>query len=118
MEKLFCPGCGNSTLLRTSVGVDSKGNVTYYLKKNFQYNNRGTQYSIPTPKGGRNANNMILREDQREMEMAIKSQRTQKSLDVFDIDYVPLGDNPRKESLKYKIGHGRKNPNAVRGRRR
>ncbi|CAB4424919.1 unnamed protein product [Rhizophagus irregularis] len=65
-EKKFCPNCGNAALIRTSTSTDANGNVTYYLKKNFQYNLRGTKYSIPEPKSGRNANNIILREDQKE----------------------------------------------------
>jgi hypothetical protein len=43
MEKKFCPNCGNATLIRTSTSTDANGNVTYYLKKNFQYNLRGTK---------------------------------------------------------------------------
>ena len=47
MEKKFCPNCGNATLIRTSASTDANGNVTYYLKKNFQYNLRGTKvYSM------------------------------------------------------------------------
>ncbi|CAJ0840438.1 9375_t:CDS:2 [Entrophospora sp. SA101] len=60
MEKKFCPKCGGPTLIRTSTSTDANGNVKYYLKKNFQYKLRGTKYSIPNPKGGRNPNNPIL----------------------------------------------------------
>ncbi|OZJ01999.1 hypothetical protein BZG36_04727 [Bifiguratus adelaidae] len=89
MEKKFCPSCGNATLMRTSCSTDEYGNVTYYLKKNFQYNLRGTKYSIPESAGGRNATNMVLREDQREYQKALRRQRKQKENNLFDPDYTP-----------------------------
>ncbi|GBC05927.1 hypothetical protein RclHR1_06500009 [Rhizophagus clarus] len=116
MEKKFCPKCGNAALIRTSTSTDANGNVTYYLKKNFQYNLRGTKYSIPEPKGGRNANNIILREDQKEYQKALKSQRKQKEIDIFDPDYIPdllIGSSVSK-SITPVIGYGRRNPNEAR----
>lgn len=140
MEKKFCPNCGNATLIRTSTSTDVNGNVTYYLKKNFQYNLRGTKvvnfftpnkkrkkrkvpnnllfllkYSIPEPKGGRNASNIILREDQKEYQKALKNQRKQKEIDIFDLDYIPkllIGSNSK--SISPVIGYGRRNPNEAR----
>ncbi|KAL2915440.1 20S-pre-rRNA D-site endonuclease nob1 [Polyrhizophydium stewartii] len=123
MTKRFCPSCGNNTLLRTSVGIDANGQITYFLKKNFQYNLRGTRYSIPQAKGGRAANDLVLREDQREHQKALKEkQRRDKKLlsqDVFDADSSLLGGS----SLLSKagtpiIGYGRRNVNEVRGGRR
>ncbi|KAJ3043121.1 Nin1 binding protein [Rhizophlyctis rosea] len=119
MEKKFCPHCGNNTLIRTSMGIDSKGNVTLYLKKNFQYNVRGTKFSIPAMKGGRQNNDLILREDQREYQKALASQRRQKSsFDVFDVDYVPLNGKGRKMGGGPTIGYGRRNVNESRKPRR
>jgi RNA-binding protein NOB1 len=46
MDKKFCPKCGNSSLMRTSCSTDQYGNVTYWMKKNFQYNLRGTKVSL------------------------------------------------------------------------
>ncbi|CAG8644728.1 8006_t:CDS:1, partial [Scutellospora calospora] len=46
-------------------------------------------YSIPDPKGGRHANNLILRKDQKEYQNALKSLRKQKEVDIFDPDYIP-----------------------------
>lgn len=43
MDKKFCPKCGNASLMRTSCSTDQYGNVTYWFKKNFQYNLRGTK---------------------------------------------------------------------------
>ncbi|CAG8724438.1 3491_t:CDS:2, partial [Acaulospora colombiana] len=117
MEKQFCPTCGNATLIRTSTSTDANGNVTYYLKKNFQYNLRGTKYSIPEPKGGRHANNLILREDQKEYQRALKHQRKQKEVDIFDPDYIPklmIGSIPSVAAGPPIIGYGRRNPNEAR----
>ncbi|KAI8919841.1 Nin one binding Zn-ribbon like-domain-containing protein [Powellomyces hirtus] len=118
MEKKFCPSCGNNTLIRTSVGVDSFGNVKYYLKKNFQYNNRGTKFSIPEPKGGRNNPDLLLREDQREYMRAANFARRAKqnamSASNFDNpDFVALDARRALGGVGSMpvIGHGRKNVN-------
>ncbi|KAG9288304.1 hypothetical protein G9A89_021335 [Geosiphon pyriformis] len=114
MEKQFCPSCGNPTLIRTSTSTDENGNVKYYLKKNFNYNLRGTKYSIPDPKSGHNSNNLILREDQIEYQRALKTYRRQKVIDIFDPDYIPrllIGSGKSISSGPPVIGYGRKNPN-------
>ena len=41
MDKVFCPICGNNTLIRTSYSIGKDGDLILYLKKNFQYKNRG-----------------------------------------------------------------------------
>jgi len=81
-SKKFCPTCGNSTLLRTSVTISSPNAdgsapaVEIHLKKNFQYRTRGTIYSIPAPKPGNSktgpGEGLILREDQVEYMRAQK----------------------------------------------
>ncbi|KAL1917901.1 uncharacterized protein VTP21DRAFT_3735 [Calcarisporiella thermophila] len=118
MERKFCQSCGNATLIRTSCTVDEHGNVTYYLKKDFKYNLRGTKYSIPDPKGGRWQSNkdLLLREDQVEYQRELKrSQRAkEKALksDVFDPDYIPsLISGTHSNLMGPTIGYGRKNPN-------
>ncbi|KAI0321939.1 Nin one binding Zn-ribbon like-domain-containing protein [Amylostereum chailletii] len=73
-SKKFCPSCGNTTLLRTSVTLSSPTAssatpaVQIHLKQNFQYKTRGTIYSIPAPKPGSaktgSGDGLILREDQ------------------------------------------------------
>ncbi|CAO3665886.1 unnamed protein product [Umbelopsis vinacea] len=123
MDKKFCPKCGNASLMRTSCSTDQYGNVTYWFKKNFQYNLRGTKYNIPKPQGGTKANNIVLREDQKEYQKAMNSRRKQKQVNAFDPDFMPsFNMNPGKQinSNMYGtdvIGFGRKNPNAA-GRRR
>lgn len=122
MERTFCPSCGNATLLRVTVGVDHNGANKVFLKKNFQFRNRGTVYSIPATKGGRNANNLILREDQNEHHKALmlKKRFEKKSLNHdADIDsFLLFGAKQLTAAGNPVIGYGRKNPNEVRGRRR
>ncbi|KAI9339214.1 Nin one binding Zn-ribbon like-domain-containing protein [Zopfochytrium polystomum] len=120
MSKKFCPSCGNNTLIRATCSVDADGNMTIYLKKNFQYNLRGTKYSIPAPQGGRSNKDLILREDQKEYERAVKRAAisAKKSNDqLFDLDRDPL-DRLKGRVEMPTIGYGRKNPNEARGRRR
>lgn len=62
MERKFCPKCGNNTLLRFSASTDENGNVSYTQAQ--RLTTRGTIYSIPLPKGGRNSKDLILTEDQ------------------------------------------------------
>lgn len=92
IQKLyFCPSCGGQgTVIRCAVSVDAEtGELTPHLKKNFQWNTRGTRYSVPSPlsrnyqrkygKGGyqhsrHDEDTPILREDQREYAKAMKQQ--------------------------------------------
>ncbi|KAI8804231.1 Nin one binding Zn-ribbon like-domain-containing protein [Cladochytrium replicatum] len=82
MDRKFCPRCGGNTLTRVSIGVDAGGNVVLYLKKNFQYNLRGTKYSLPTPKGGRGHAELVLREDQKEFQRAKAVRDRQRSKEM------------------------------------
>lgn len=84
-SRKFCPSCGNPSLLRTTVTVDSKtGQQKIHLKKNFQYHLRGTKYTIPDAKPGRakgqlkGGTGLVLREDQAEWQDAVRSQRIKK----------------------------------------
>ncbi|KAK4049752.1 20S-pre-rRNA D-site endonuclease nob1 [Microbotryomycetes sp. JL221] len=81
-EKRFCPSCGGPTLIRTSITYvpatpENPQGYILHLKKNFQYKNRGTIYSLPTPKmgkaGGGIAAAPVLREDQKEWIKGVKS---------------------------------------------
>jgi RNA-binding protein NOB1 len=128
--KKFCPACGNSgTLLRASTQVDSKtGQMKVFLKENFTYRMRGTQFSVPLPKGGRRNNDLILREDQVEYKRAVKKheraivKQSRNPTNPFDPDYVPaiLIDATGKKSQHVNpldapvIGYGKRNPNEVR----
>lgn len=97
--KHFCPKCGGNTLLRCAVSVDREtGRVTPHLKANFQWIKRGEVYSLPSPfsknqkklqgnagfqhnKHNRNKSlqsPLILREDQKEYQKAIKNEQWQR----------------------------------------
>lgn len=43
MSKVFCPQCGNNTLMKISVQVDEKGNITHIQNTRRQLNLRGTK---------------------------------------------------------------------------
>jgi RNA-binding protein NOB1 len=145
--KKFCPSCGNPTLLRTSITTTaatttSAPTVQVHLKPKFQYRNRGTIYSIPTPKpgsakGGSSGTPLILREDQVEFQRAVKREdarqrKEEKRLEAAvaagkgtgswnDPDWVPeilLGKSTRHDSGLPTIGYGRKNPNERRKTKR
>jgi RNA-binding protein NOB1 len=136
MGKKFCPNCGNhSTLLRTSFTTNPEtGEIHYHLKRNFQYNLRGTVYSIPNSMGGKKGafKDLVLREDQKEFEsrklkaFIEEKKNTKNSVGVFDVEYIPTLVSGRKsgkgsqrhmdkghfDQLGLTVGYGRKNPNA------
>ncbi|KAI8854565.1 Nin one binding Zn-ribbon like-domain-containing protein, partial [Chytridium lagenaria] len=88
LAKQFCPSCGNNTLMRASISVDSTGKMNCYLKKNFQYNVRGTKKALSS---------------------------SQIDGDFEAIFGQASGSRP---GPGVQIGHGRKNVNSTRGRRR
>lgn len=63
-EKQFCPRCGNKTLRKVSVSVESDGSMKLHFSKRFVVSTRGKKFSLPTPQGGKHAVNPILTEDQ------------------------------------------------------
>jgi len=128
MKHQFCPRCGGPTLLRTSCSTDSEtGKTTIFLKKNFQWNNRGNVFAVPKPTGGRASgregagirHELILRADQKEYvrqreEIDRRSRKGER--DLMDGDYLPgiLTGERNWHGDRVKIGHGRQNPNAQR----
>lgn len=59
----FCEFCGGHTMVKVAVTVQN-GIVTYKQSNRQVYAKRGTKYSLPKPTGGRNANTLLLCEDQ------------------------------------------------------
>ncbi|KAF8424744.1 proteasome maturation ans ribosome synthesis protein Nop10 [Tirmania nivea] len=128
MKHQFCPRCGGPTLLRTSCATDTEtGKTTIYLKKNFQWNNRGNVFSVPKPTGGRASgkegngvrHELILRADQKEYvrqreEIERRSRKGER--DLMDGDYLPgiLTGERNWHGGRVKIGHGKQNPNGKR----
>ena len=121
MTKQFCPVCGGPTLQRVSCSTDSKGTFKIYLKRNYQWNNRGNVFSLPKPthgsangKGDREV--LILREDQKEYEREVVRGERRKERDLLDPDYLPgiLTGERRDAGGRPRIGYGRRNPNVAR----
>jgi len=121
MAKQFCPVCGGPTLQRVSCSTDSKGTFKLYLKRNYQWNNRGNVFSLPKPTHG-SANGkgdkevLILREDQKEYEREVVRGERRKERDLLDPDYLPgiLTGERRDAGGRPRIGYGRRNPNVAR----
>ncbi len=64
IEKQFCDNCGSHTLIKVSVYINQNGQITYFKNPRRKPKLRGTKYAIPLPKGGRNNEDLILREDE------------------------------------------------------
>ena len=138
VERQFCANCGGHTLRKVSVFINEDGKVTFFDNPKRRINLRGTIYSVPKPKGGRNNKDMILREDELMIgERAIKLKQLEKaklkeenaikntlegnywaggqgySTGVSSLLYEngAKGGNRGKNNEDFKIGHGRKNPN-------
>ena len=61
---MFCDYCGSHTLVKVSVYIAEDGTITYFKNPKRRANLRGTKYSVPLPVGGRNSEDLILREDE------------------------------------------------------
>jgi len=64
VDRQFCGKCGASSLTKVSVFINEDGKVTFFDNPKRRINLRGTVYSIKKQKGGNNAGNLILREDE------------------------------------------------------
>ncbi|KRZ97331.1 E3 ubiquitin-protein ligase synoviolin B [Trichinella sp. T8] len=92
MMKKFCPNCGNATLKRLAISVDENGCTVFHFSRRKVISLRGSKFSIPAPKGGKHANNLILCEDQPVSQNRL-SRKARQNLDVFDPDYI-AGQSP------------------------
>ncbi|PWZ03304.1 hypothetical protein BCV70DRAFT_141817, partial [Testicularia cyperi] len=150
MEKKFCPSCGNATLTRVGCTVDDSvsGGLRLHLKANYQYNLRGSKYSIPAPKMGSSSgaksggSGLILYEDQVEWQRALAKEESRKRKEQRAITKsLEQGTDPLSNRYQHAwdqgnlflsnqfaaqgdksnlpvIGHGRRNPNANRRSRK
>lgn len=124
MTKQFCPRCGKPTLTRVTCTTNEKGEVKLHLKQNFQWNNRGNVFSVPKPtagtsnqkwKGPKNGggkggwgNDLILTEDQKEYQRAVKGQQRARQKDLMDEDSLPgILTGERSIGGKLQVGAGR-----------
>ncbi|XP_011862818.1 PREDICTED: RNA-binding protein NOB1 [Vollenhovia emeryi] len=64
MTKIFCPHCGNRTLKKVEVTLDDNGKQQIHINFRRPLSAKGKKFSLPTPKGGKHANNPILCDDQ------------------------------------------------------
>ncbi|GKV23105.1 hypothetical protein SLEP1_g32881 [Rubroshorea leprosula] len=89
--RIFCPKCGNGgTLRKVSVTVGESGTVLAARRPRITL--RGTKFSLPLPKGGRDgiAKNLILREDQ--LPSKFLKQKPKKKIDKQGDDFVMADD--------------------------
>jgi len=130
MEKKFCPKCGNKTLKRVSVTVDSEGKQQVHISTRRQLTSKGKRFSLPAPKGGKHSVNPRLVEDQREAQQRL-SKKALLATNPTQDEFVPgnspfyIKDVTSKSAMLGLQGQGkgnaavpglywdRKNPNAV-----
>jgi len=112
LSRMFCPKCGNQSLQKVEHTVTRDGVEQFGVRKKFVL--RGSKYTLPAPKGGRNAKKLILREDQL---MGVRLTKKQVGEDVFSAEYneESYADTKHFSNQKtvYEIGGGdiRRNPN-------
>ncbi|KAK5072409.1 20S-pre-rRNA D-site endonuclease nob1 [Lithohypha guttulata] len=124
MSKQFCPRCGKPTLTRVTCTTNDKGEVKLHLKANYQWNNRGNVYSVPRPTagtanqkwkgpksgGGQSGwgNDLILTEDQKEYQRAVKGQQRSRQKDLMDEDSLPgILTGQRSSAGRIQVGAGK-----------
>jgi RNA-binding protein NOB1 len=109
--KEFCPSCGNHTLVKISCFVDSSGTVKYSGGPRRPML-RGTKYSIPTHKGGKDVKNIILREDELLMMGGRQySWLNKKKTNPLDFDSMEWAGLSLKQHTTARFGPTRRNPN-------
>ena len=112
MSKLFCPHCGNTTLLKLPVTINADGTIKYHPNYKAKITTRGSKYPLPPPKGGREHTDLILSED--EYNRVSKLHRTKNnSIDAFDPEYS-FASNKSTKNDNVVVGYGKKNPNISR----
>ncbi|XP_034952378.1 RNA-binding protein NOB1 [Chelonus insularis] len=130
MTKVFCPNCGMKTLKKVAVSLDDKGNEEIHINFRRPLTARGKRFSLPTPQGGKHANNPILCEDQPVPDQR-PSRLARTKVNPLDDDYIaqfsPFATRDvysRSAMLGIRAGHGnfkywmRKNPNECKKRRK
>lgn len=126
-ERLFCDKCGSDALQRIAASVDrNTGRLKLHMKKNYQYNTRGTKFSMPKAgKGNKYEGDLLLAEDQLLYgawnQKLRKGKSKSSSQSIFGSDLASdLGchtDLTKRDDIR--VGFGRRNPNAAKfGRER
>ncbi|GFS29553.1 RNA-binding NOB1-like protein [Actinidia rufa] len=118
--RIFCPSCGNGgTLRKVAVTVGENGIVLTARRPRVSL--RGTQFSLPLPKGGRDAitKNPILREDQLPQKFLYpkKKKKNKQGDDIFSSDDIFRHHTDKGAPLQPPIRQtlavfgGKRNPN-------
>lgn len=114
---------------RIACSVDSKtGRLRLHLSKNYKHNLRGTKFSLPKPgMGNRFQGDLLLAEDQlmtgawnQKVKMRSGGKAKASAQSMFGRDIASnVGCNTRSMTEDdIRVGFGRRNPNAVKGRER
>lgn len=122
MTKQFCPRCGQPSMKKVACSTNANGKFQVHLKKNYQHNTRGDRYSVPKPvhgsangrrdgggKGGW-GNDLILAEDQKEYQNAVRQEKRNKERSLMDEDYLPgilTGDRGKSGGGRPRVGAGK-----------
>jgi RNA-binding protein NOB1 len=127
-KRLFCERCGSDVLQRIAASVDGKtGRLRLHLSKKYQYNLRGTKFSLPKPgSGNRFQGDLLLREDQllmgawsQKVKMRSGGKARDSAQSIFGNDIASnVGCHSSAVSIDdIRVGFGRRNPNASKGGR-
>jgi len=121
LTRIFCAKCGGNTLSRVNATLAADGTIELHLKKGYTLSTKGTQYSMPAPgKQPRFQGELLTREDQ--LLSGIwkqKSLRVKKEVkSVFGEDVTNEVGLHLNKGFDVKVGLGKQNPNAKKGRER
>jgi len=128
-KRLFCAHCGSDMMQRIAASVDGKtGRLRLHLSKKYRHNLRGTKYSMPKPgTGNRFQGDLLLREDQlltgawnQKLKMRSGGKAKSAAQSIFGKD-IAANVGCQARSLAdddIRVGFGRRNPNAAKGRER
>jgi RNA-binding protein NOB1 len=127
-KRLFCDKCGSDMMQRIAASVDGRtGRIRLHLSKRYKHNLRGTKFSLPKPgTGDRFKGDLLLREDQllmgawnQKVKMASGGKSRSSAQSMFGKDLASnMGCNAKAVDDDIRVGFGRRNPNAARGRER
>lgn len=129
-KRLFCKHCGSDMMQRIAASVDGKtGRLRLHLSKKYRHNLRGTKFSLPKPgTNNRFQGDLLLREDQLLMRGAWHQKAKMRSggkakcaaESMFGREVATtVGCHAAAGSLDdIRVGFGRRNPNAAKGRER
>lgn len=128
-KRLFCDHCGSDMMQRIAASVDGKtGRLRLHLSKNYKHNLRGTKFSLPKAgTGNRFQGDLLLREDQllmgawnQKVKMRSGGKTRNDAQSMFGRDIATnVGCHASAVNTDdVRVGFGRRNPNAAKGRER